>query len=874
MKFSGLAAQAVEESRRQHGANVLTQIPQDPLWRKVLHGFRDPMIMILIVALLIQLILFLFHQTEWYEPIGILIAILIADGVAAISEHSQENKASAMKAEEEAKEKAKVIREGRLLELHASEVVVGDIIFLQAGDKLSADGEIVDGTLKIDQSALNGETEEAVKRPDTDGARYDIKDLLNEHYAYRGTVVCAGEAYMEVKVVGDRTLFGQLALEVQENPRATPLQVKLAKLARHITTFGYIGAAAIVAGILLKTVLPGHPPVPDDVWEWVRLFINAFTIAVTIIVCAVPEGLPMLTSILLSLQSLKMAKDNVLVRKINGLETAGSLSLLFSDKTGTITEGRLSVVELVTGNVTKFTSLEQMHSGLALDIITGIGVNNSASISNGAIIGGNSTDRALMSFIAGNNADARMDKNEVRAFNAFDSNKKCSSVTISRNGRTITYIKGAPERIIERCERYVDENGEIRELREKGYLISYLDGQAARSMRLLAVAYAEGESDGAPLTLVCLLSIRDNVRAEAAKAIREVKSAGIQVVMVTGDRKETAAAIARESGLLSSDDEIALTSAELAEKSDDEVKRILPRLRVVARALPADKSRLVRLAQELNLVVGMTGDGVNDSPALKKADVGFAMGSGTEVAKDAGDITILDDNFSSIEKAILYGRTMFKSIRKFLIFQLTVNIAAVFTCFMGPMLGENTVMTVVQLLLVNLAMDTLAAIAFGSEPPLQEYMHEAPVPRSSSIVTRAMLGQTLLAAAYISALCLSILFVPQIQQLIGAITEQGGAIDRTYLKSALFATFMMAITFNGFNARTAHVNPFADLTGNRNFVLVMLSILAIQYLFVTFGGRVLSVEPLSWRTWGVCALLAMLVIPIDMIRKLFTLHRA
>ena len=861
----GLNSKEVAESRQKHGANTLTQIPPDPLWKKILEGFKDPMIMILLVALIVQVVLFFLKQAEWFEPVGILIAILIANGVASISESSQESKASALKAEEEAKEMAKVIRDGSLAEIHVSEVVVGDIVFLQAGDKIPADGEIVDGTIKVDQAALNGETEEATKKPkDNADAQYDIKDLLNKNYAYRGTVVCGGEAYMEVKVVGDKTLFGELALEVQEETRETPLQVKLGKLAGQISMFGYIGAAAIVIGILAKTLLTGA--LPEGIFQWIRLIMDAITVAVTIIVCAVPEGLPMLTSILLSLQSLKMAKDNVLVRKINGLETAGSLSILFSDKTGTITEGRLSVVELVTGNVRPFDALNKMPSALAMDVITGIGVNNSASVSGGAIIGGNSTDRALMSFLVDSEATKSMNKEEVRAFNAFDSNKKSSSVTVCRDGETITYIKGAPEKIIENCTKYIDENGAEKELVEKNFLTAYLDTQAGRSMRLLAVAKAKGEKDDSDLTLVCLISIRDNVRKEAVEAIREVQNAGIQVVMVTGDRKETAVAIAKEAGLLVRPEDLALTSAEMADKSDDELKKLLPNLRVVARALPTDKSRLVRIAQDLNLVVGMTGDGVNDSPALKKADVGFAMGSGTEVAKEAGDITILDDNFSSIEKAILYGRTMFKSIRKFLIFQLTVNVAAVLSCFLGPMFGENVVMTVIQLLLINLAMDTLAAIAFGSEPALKEYMKDKPIPRSESIVTKEMFTEILISAFYITFICLAILFVKPVRDLFGN-------VDITYLKTALFATFMMAITFNGFNARTSHLNPFEGLGRNKNFIIVMLSIIGLQYLFVTFGGKVLEVEPLTLRTWGICALLAFLVIPIDIIRKLIFVKR-
>ncbi len=864
MKRNGLTMQEVEESRKQHGANTLTQIPPDPLWKKILEGFKDPMILILLVALVVQVVLFFLGQAEWFEPVGILIAIMIANGVASVSESKQEGKASALKAEEEAKETAKVIRDGVLTEIHVSEVVVGDLVYLQAGDKIPADGEIVEGAVKVDQASLNGETEEAEKIPMPEGGSYEIKDLLNKHYAYRGTVVCGGEAYMEIKVVGDRTLFGELALEVQEDTRATPLQIKLAKLAKQISTFGYVGAIAIVVGILAKTLLSGA--MPGDIYEWIRLVMDAVTVAVTIIVCAVPEGLPMLTSILLSFQSLRMAKDNVLVRKINGLETAGSLSILFSDKTGTITEGRLSVVELSTGNVKVYDALKNMPAALAVDVVTGIGVNNSAVASGGNIIGGNSTDRALMSFLVDSDAVSALSKEDVRNFNAFDSNKKSSSVTLIRDGKSVTYVKGAPEKIIEKCTRYIDENGEVKELVEKNYLTSYMDTQAGRSMRLLAVAKADGEEDDADLTLVCVISIRDNVRKEAVDAIREVRNAGIQVVMVTGDRKETAVAIAREAGLLTGSDDVALTSAEMAEKTDEELKALLPHLRVVSRALPTDKSRLVRVAQELNLVVGMTGDGVNDSPALKKADVGFAMGSGTEVAKEAGDITIMDDNFSSIEKAILYGRTMFKSIRKFLIFQLTVNVAAVLTCFIGPLMGENVVMTVIQLLLVNLAMDTLAAIAFGSEPALQEYMKEKPIPRTAGIISKEMLVEIVIGALYITFICLSILFLPFVRDLFGD-------VDTTYLKSALFATFMMAITFNGFNARTSHINPFEGLGRNRNFLLVMLAIFAMQFVFVTFGGPVLSVEALSPMSWLICLVLAFLVIPIDMVRKA-VMHRS
>lgn len=865
MKKTGLTQKEVEESRKKYGTNVLSEIPIDPLWKKILKGFTDPMILILLVALVVQLILFFMGQAEWFEPVGILVAILIANGVASISESKQEGKASALKAEELAKETAKVMRDGKLHEIPLADVVQGDLVFLQAGDKIPADGEVVDGSVQVIQAYLNGETEEAEKIACPPGTTYDTKDLLNDYYVYRGTVVVSGEAYFEVKVVGDKTLFGQLALEVQENTRQTPLQVKLGKLAKQISTFGYIGAICIVLGVLLKTLISGE--FPDGIYAWIRLIIDAITVAVTVIVCAVPEGLPMLTSILLSFQSMRMAKDNVLVHKINGVETAGSLSLLFSDKTGTITEGKLSVTEFTVGDGYRYADLGSIDNKLCGELVFGIGVNNSATSSDGEVIGGNSTDRALMEYLMREKYDAQIDKTDVQEFRAFDSTTKASSVTLSRGGKNIVYVKGAPEKIVSKCTHYLDEKGNRQDFSDHTKIRAYMDEMAERSMRLLAVARRDGNSED--LTLIGILAIRDNVRSEAICAIEEVKKAGVQVVMVTGDRKETAMAIAREAKLLETENDLTLTSSEIGEMDDEALKKCLPNLRVVARALPADKSRLVRVAQECGYVVGMTGDGVNDSPALKKADVGFAMGSGTEVAKDSGDITILDDNFSSIEKAILYGRTMFHSIRKFLIFQLTVNVAAVLVCFIGPLLGENVVLTVIQLLLINLAMDTLAAIAFGSEPALHEYMLEKPVPRTESIVTRRMMGEVLVSALYITIVCLAILFFPPVSHWFGV------DATRTYLKSAVFATFMMAIVFNGFNARTEHINPFKGIGRNHNFWIVMVVIFVIQFVFVTFGGSVLSVHSLSPKSWLICLIMAVLIIPIDMIRKAILLlyHR-
>ena len=828
LEHTGLTDSQVQESRQKFGSNALTELPREPLLAKFLSSLKDPMIIILLCALAIQLVLFFLGRAEWFEPVGILIAVLIASGVSSITEYQQEQKASLLKSQQEAGETTKVIRNSSIHEIHVSEVVSGDTVFLQAGDKIPADGIIIDGSIKVDQSALNGETEEAEKSTNPTNESFDKKDLLNKYYVYRGTVVVSGECYMQVQEVGDKTLFGELALEVQEAQRETPLQVKLGKLAQQISKFGYTGATAIFMGILLRTLVSGN--LPPDGYAWIRLIVDAITVAVTIVVCAVPEGLPMLTSMLMSFQSMQMAGDNVLVRKLNGLETAGSLNILFSDKTGTITEGRLTIAEIAAPDTTIYTGIDELPANTLDDIIAGAGVNNSASIGDGQVIGGNSTDRALMGFFLGHDELVKKiesRKKDIKNFEAFNSDNKTSTVEFANGTK---FIKGAPEKIIPQCTNIPSVK----------VLDAYINAQAGRAMRLLAIA----KDSGAGMELVCVLSIRDNVRKEAVDAIRQVRNAGIQVIMVTGDRKETATAIAKEAGLITSDNEVAMTSQEMAAKTDEELKAILPNLRVISRALPSDKSRLVKIAQELNLVVGMTGDGVNDSPALKKADVGFAMGSGTEVAKEAGDITILDDNFKSIAKAILYGRTMFKSIRKFLVFQLTVNVSAVAICFIGPMFGENVILTVIQLLLINLAMDTLAAIAFGTEPPRDVYMTEKPIPRDENIITKPMLTDILIGAAYITVMCLAVLFVPKIRGLFGA-------VDTMYLKTALFATFMMAITFNGLG-----------MASSLNCVLTMMFIFVMQWVFVEYGGEVLSVEALSLDSWLNCFVLAVLVIPM------------
>lgn len=862
--FNGLTDVQVEESRKTHGTNALTQVAKDPLWKQLLEGFKDPTLLILIGALIIQLILVALGRGEWFEAAGIFISIMVANVVGVLSENKQEGKAAALKAEALAKERVKVYRNGKLTEIGINDVVVGDVISLQAGDKIPADGILLDGKIKVDQASLNGESDEAKKEPLGTNELGSTKETLNPYYVFRATVVTQGECILEAKVVGDKSEYGQLALEMQEDSRDTPLKVKLNKLANQISKFGMAGAAFIFLSFIGQNLLSGN--IPTDVYGWLGLAVDGIALAAVIIVMAVPEGLPMMISLVLSMNMGKMMNDNVLVRKLNGIETAGGLNILFSDKTGTITQGKLSVVELTTGAVEKFTEIGKLTPKYANDILYGIGVNNSASASEGNVIGGNSTDRALMSYVISSGMADKMNTGNVKQFNAFDSAKKYSSLTVDVDSKVYTYIKGAPERLIVRCKSYLNTKGEKADFtdKESKALMAYMDEQASKQMRMLGVAVREGDTDeGDDLTLVCVLCIRDEVRAEARQAIAEVKKAGVQVVMVTGDRKETAVAIAKDAGLLVEDTDIAITSAELNEKSDEEIKGLLPNLRVVARALPTDKSRLVRLAQELDLVVGMTGDGVNDSPALKKADVGFAMGSGTEVAKEAGDITILDDNFLSIEKAILYGRTIFKNIRKFLIFQLTVNVSTVLLCFLAPLLGISQPLSIVSILYINLVMDTLAALAFGNEPALQRYMNEKPIKRSENILSKQMIAQIGSIGGYIVIMGLGILLAPN--SMWGAV----GITDVTvvYKESAMLAFMMLTVILNGFFARSDNFNVFEHINDNKMFIAVMCAVALMLFVLITFLGLFASLCSLNAITWMVMFILSAFSIPVDIIRK-------
>lgn len=894
--INAMTEEEVQESRKKYGGNMLTPPEQTTFLKELWATFKgDALVRILTVALFITIIFAIFGVGDWLEAVGIAIAVVLATTVSTYSEYSN-NQLFQKLQDEYSKILCKVFRKRdgsvSIYDIKIDDIVTGDYVLLQAGDKVCADGIIVDGNIKVNQASLNGESEEAKKTETDESYEFDPEkvDFLDEHKVYRGSVVTSGEAIMMVKCVGDRSQFGRLAQELKEDEvRESPLKLKLSKIASAISKFGYIGGGLIAVAFMVNcmfinpTLMPGALSYfsAENVLQILRDVVSSVTLAVVVIVVAVPEGLPMMIALVSGLNMKKLLKDNILIRKIDGAETAGSLNILFSDKTGTITKGALQVVDFVTPQNKDYQSFESIPEKLREMLLINIcgNTNAIAIINNGKlqVTGGNATERALHEFVGEKGTldyeNYKLECTDSLMFNS--SNKYSASELKGKLNRAI--IKGAPEKLLSCCTHYYDDALEVHPLTDD--IRQKLDERMAqlsdKAMRVLAFATSDnriGEHLLQDMTFVGLVGIRDELRTEAVEAIRTAKKAGIQVVMVTGDKKETAAAIARDAKLIESKDDVAITSDDMAALSDQQLKDMLPRLRVVARALPTDKSRLVRVSQEMNLVVGMTGDGVNDAPALKKADVGFAMGSGTEVSKEAADITILDDNFNSLVKTVLYGRTIYNNIRKFIVFQLTINISAVLIALMGPFIGMGTPLSVTQMLWVNIVMDTLAALALGGEPALKRYMDERPKRRDESIISPNMWSSILTVGIYLTIASMIFLLHPFFKTLFradGQIVYNGSDI---YFMTGFFCFYVFSAMFNGFNARTDNLNPFDSISKNKNFIYVMLLIAAIQVLLTFIGGAIFRTAPLALNEWGVVILLSLIILPIGFLRKVIFNH--
>lgn len=841
--YRGLGAEEVVRSRKAHGTNEITKHRTVGFWSHFRRELCDPIIRILILALAINLTLSIIHGTGLAESAGILFSILAATLVSTASGYKAEKTLEALGGDAGAAA-VRVVREGRACEIRCDELVVGDIVLLCAGDAVPADGELVEGRLALDQSALNGESKEKTKTPGK--ARPDPND---PHSLLRGTLVSSGIGKMRVSAVGDSTLYGRLAGELAgTQSEKSPLKERLSRLAGQISRLGYAAAALVGVADLVNAFFISGRIAEMSGTQIIYELLHALTLAVTVIVVAVPEGLPMMISVVLSSNMHRMARDKVMVRRPVGIETAGNIDLLFCDKTGTLTRGRLRVEGIYLPDGERITSPSQLPESHRRLFELSCTLNNGAVWAGSSPKGGNATDRALLSFVG---RRLGYEPPAVTARQPFDSVKKYSSATLG--GReSLTLIKGAPELILPKCQLMLTKKG-VRQA-DRHALTRIHSELCERAIRVIALAYRKGDEQ----IFLCFAGLADTPRRETAGAVATLRRAGIGVVMLTGDAPQTALAVARQCGITTKGGEGVMTSGELAQMSDDELRDLLPSLRVLARALPADKSRLVRIAGECGYTCAMTGDGTNDAPALKLAPVGFAMGSGSEVARQAGDIVILDDNISSITRAVLYGRTVFHSIRKFIIFQLTMNLCAVGVSLAAPFLGIETPVSVTQMLWINMIMDTLAGLAFAGEPPRGLYMKQAPRPRGEGVLCPAMISQILSAGLWTVAASLFFLTSPAVAARYSS---------HKALMCGFFCFFVFAGVFNSFNARTESLNLFSRLAANKAFMLIMAAVAAIQILLIFVGGELFGCTPLCPAEISFALLLAATVVPIDLLRK-------
>ncbi len=853
---NGLKEDEVKESRKRYGSNSINEKNKNTFFNLFIETLGDPIIKILLIALAIKTI-FLFKDFDYFETIGIVLAILVASLISAISEYGS-NKAFQRMQEESSRINVLVKRDGKTKEITIDEIVKNDILILATGNKVPADGILIKGKLSVDESSLNGETKEVYKE------YIDNINLATEkNRVYRGTTIYDGEALVLVTKIGMDTLYGKMAKVLTEEEDASPLKLRLTNLAKVISRIGYIAAILIAVAYLFSKIFIINNFNLTIIRETITLnkffslILEALTLAVSVLVMSVPEGLPMMITLVLSTNSKKMLKDNVLVRKMVGIETAGSLNILFTDKTGTLTKGKMEVSGIIDGNLNEYKDLYYTPDKLKTLISDSLLYNNESELeeSSGKVVGGNLTDKALLSFIQRKKDNSVVIKDRI----LFNSKNKFAVTIIEKNREKIKLIKGAPDTIIKNSTYYIDKDGKRRTL-DKDKILSYINSKADSGLRAIALAVSQSIYPTDSIRRNILLGViflKDDIRPEAKDGVSLIKSAGINIVMVTGDSRETATSIAKEVGIITSNNDIVLSSSDLEKLSDNELKKIIPNLKVVSRALPEDKKRLVMLSKELGLVTGMTGDGVNDSIALKKADVSFAMGSGTEVSKEASDIVIIDDNILSISKAILYGRTTFKNIRKFIIFQLTVNISAIMLALIGPFIGVPSPITVLQMLWINMVMDTLAGLAFSYEVPRIEYMKESPKKKEENIINRYMFNEIIVASLYtliISLLFLKLSFIKYI-------------ISSDHLMTAFFSLFIFIAVFNSFNARTHRLNILAHLKENKVFILIIIFIIIVQISIIYSGITLFQTKPLYIRELIFILVLSSSIIPFDFLRK-------
>ena len=836
----GLTDEEVIRSRAEHGVNLLTPPKRPSLLRLYLEKFQDPVVKVLLVAALFSLAISIV-ENEYAETIGIIAAILLATGIGFFFEYDANKKFDLLNAVNE-ETHVKVIRNGRVQEVPRKDIVVGDVVILETGEEMPADGDLLEAvSLQVNESNLTGEP---VVSKTTVEADFDHEATYASNRVLRGTTVVDGHGMMRVDAVGDATEIGKVARQsTEQSTEPTPLNIQLTKLANLIGKIGFTAAGLAFAIFFIKDVILfydfGSFHTFSDWLPALQATLKYFMMAVTLIVVAVPEGLPMSVTLSLALNMRRMLSTNNLVRKMHACETMGAITVICTDKTGTLTQNQMQVYEA---------KLDDSKPDL---IAEGIAANSTAFLEEKAAGEkpsgvGNPTEVALLLWLNGQGKDYLALREEAKVVNqlTFSTERKYMATLVDSplQKKRVLYVKGAPEIVMGKCQL---ADSQVKQYNEQ--LLAYQN----MAMRTLGLAYKyvpEGASEDCAelvaeggMTFLGIFAISDPIRPDVPAAVQKCQSAGISVKIVTGDTPGTATEIARQIGLWKPEDteRNRITGADFAALSDEEALDRVMDLKIMSRARPTDKQRLVQLLQQKGAVVAVTGDGTNDAPALNHAQVGLSMGTGTSVAKEASDITLLDDSFNSIGTAVMWGRSLYKNIQRFIVFQLTINFVALFIVLLGSLIGTELPLTVTQMLWVNLIMDTFAALALASIPPSESVMKEKPRKRTDFIITKGMREMIFGVGLLFAIVLLGLLFY----------FEQGGMSVR---ELTIFFTFFVMLQFwNLFNARVfGTTDPaFKGISKSYGMEFIVLAILGGQFLIVQFGGAVFRTEPLDWKTW-------------------------
>lgn len=880
--LTGLTDAEVVESRRLHGDNVLTPPAKEPLWRKFLAKLTDPLIIILLVAAALSIGIAFYEYfglghdaTAFLEPVGILLAVVLATGLAFIFETKADREFDILNKVND-DEPVRVIRNGQSQQIPKRDVVAGDVVMIGTGDEIPADGTLIDAVaLMVDESSLTGEPACAKT---TDSRDFDPEATFPSNRVMRGTKVMEGHGVFRAEAVGDRTENGKVFQAAQiDNSIKTPLDEQLERLGSLITKLGYAVAALVVVG-RLGIYFSNEP------FEWISFItylLQTVMLAVTLLVVSVPEGLPMAVTLSLAYSMRRMLKTNNLVRKLHACETMGATTVICTDKTGTLTQNRMRVASMQFYPVEGFT--QQQCDALVRE---GMAVNSTASLDLSRKDDpqpiGNPTEGALLLWLHDNGCDYLELKRRAGrvAELPFSTERKYMAtavVSAAEAGRRILYVKGAPEILLTMCDMPQQQREGIRTT------LAEYQNQAMRTLAFAFRPLADGEQGITPegisgrLAMLGIAAISDPVREEVPAAVTECRNAGIEVKIVTGDTTATAREIGRRIGLWSDDtdtDRNIITGPEFEALDERQLADRVMDFKIIARARPMDKKRLVEALQAHNQVVAVTGDGTNDAPALKAANVGLSMGDGTSVAKEASDITIIDNSFGSIARAVMWGRSLYLNIQRFILFQLTVNVAACLTVLFGAFTGTESPLTVTQMLWVNLILDTFAAMALASLPPSPQVMNAPPRDRSAFIITSHMKRRIISTGGLFFLLMMALLYlfrhadVESLLQPWHLDFSSSGHIS-PYELSLFFTLFVMLQFWNLFNARAFGTGRSAfHMAHCDGFVFIALLILVGQYLIVTFGGTMFSVVPLKAADWGIVIAATSAVLWVGELRRL------